>query len=158
MNNLYVDFFNFTKKTTSTVENIDFDIDTPELETWLRNYADYFFGESAINDIDLRDDRDELLIIDGDDEGYSVIAAIKYSDFCEIFSGAKIIRKYALLRKSTKEVHYSEERKYFFFDTYEDAFMELKENTDLYSKKILFFNISDRYGKEIVKVDDNFIF
>lgn len=158
MNNLYVDFFNFTKKTTSTVENIDFDIDTPELETWLRNYADYFFGESAINDIDLHDDRDELLIIDGNDEGYSVIAAIKYADFLNIFPGAKIIRKFALLRKSTKDVHYSDDKKYFFFDTYGDAYEELKKNTDLYSKKILFFNTSDRYGTEIVFVDDNFNF
>lgn len=158
MNNLYVDFFDFAKKTTSTVENIDFDIDTPEIETWLRNYADYFFGESAISDIDLHDDRDELLIIDGNDEGYSVIAAIKYADFLDIFSGAKISRKYALLRKSTKEVHYSDEEKYFFFDTYEDALTELKKNTSLYSKKILFFNISDRYGNEIVHIDDTFIF
>ena len=158
MENLYCDYFDFAKGTTSTVENIDFDIDTPEVETWLRNYADYFFGEIAISDIDLHDDRDELLIIDGNDEGYSVITAIKYADFCEIFSGAKITRKYALLRKSTKEVHYSEERKYFFFDTYEDALIELKENTDLYSKKILFFNISDRYGNEIVRIDDNFYF
>lgn len=156
MENLYVDFYDFVKGTTSTVENIDFDIDASEVETWLHNYADYFFGEVGISGIDLFDERDELSVVNGDD--YSTVTSIKYADFCEFFSGAKIIRKYALLRKSTKEVHYSEERKYFFFDTYEDALIELKENTDLYSKKILFFNISDRYGKEIVKVDDNFYF
>ena len=155
MNNLQVCYFDFAKKSTTPVECIDFDIDASELNEWLENFADDFWGYNAISGIDLPDDRDEIIIHDDDN---TALASIKYADFCEIFSGAKITRKYALLRKSTKEVHYSEERKYFFFDTYEDALAELKENTDLYSKKILFFNISDRYGKEIVKVDDDFIF
>lgn len=158
MNNLYCDYFNFAKGTTSTVENIDFDIDASQVYNWLENYADYFWGESAVSDIDLPDDRDELLIIDGRKEGYVVFASIKYVDFVSDNPDAKISRKYALLRKSTKEVHYSDDEKYFFFDTYEDALTELKENTTLYSKKILFFNISDRYGNEIVHIDDTFIF
>lgn len=156
MDNLQVYCFNFLTKSTSPVECIDFDIDASELNEWLENYADDFWGYNSIGCIDLADDRDEIIIYDSNDN--TALASIKYADFCEIFSGAKIIRKYALLRKSTKEVHYSDDKKYFFFDTYEDALAELKENTELYSKKILFFNISDRYGKEIVKVDDNFIF
>ena len=155
MNNLIVEYFDFVKGTTSPVENIDFEIDVSELNEWLENFADDFWGSNAIDCIDLADDRDEIIIYD---DNNTALASIKYADFCEIFSGAKISRKYALLRKSTKEVHYSEERKYFFFDTYEDALLELKENTALYSKKILFFNISDRYGNEIVKIDDDFIF
>lgn len=155
MENLSVEYFDFAKSSTTPIECIDFDIDASELNEWLENFADDFWGYNGISCIDLPDDRDEIIIYDG---GNTALASIKCADFCEIFSGAKIIRKYALLRKSTKEVHYSDERKYFFFDTYEDALAELKENTDLYSKKILFFNISDRYGKEIVKVDDNFYF
>lgn len=155
MNNLQVYYFDFTKKSTSPVECIDFDIDASELNEWLENFADDFWGYNSIGSIDLPDDRDEIIIYDDDN---TTLASIKYADFCEIFSGSKIIRKYALLRKSTKEVHYSDEEKYFFFDTYEEALTELKGNTALYSKKILFFNISDRYGNEIVKVDDYFIF
>lgn len=158
MKNLYCDYFDFVKGTTSTVENIDFDIDISQVYNWLENFADDFWGCNSINDIDLPDDRDELSIIDGNDEGYSVAASIKYADFISDNPDAKISRKYALLRKSTKDVHYSDEEKYFFFDTYEDALAELKENTHLYSKKILFFNISDRYGNEIVHIDDDFIF
>lgn len=155
MNDLYVSHFDFVKKTTEQVENID--IEPSMLDEWLVNFADDFWGFNAISSIDLPDDRDELIIYADDD---TFVASITYSSFISsnVFSGAKIIRKYALLRKNSKEVHYSEERKYFFFDTYEDALAELKENTDIYSKKILFFNISDRYGKEIVKVDDNFYF
>lgn len=155
MNNLQVYYFNFVKKSTSPIECIDFDIDVSELNEWLENYADDCWGCNAISCIDLPDDRDEIIVYDDDN---TALASIKYADFCEIFSGAKISRKYALLRKSTKDVHYSDEEKYFFFDTYEDALAELKENTHLYSKKILFFNISDRYGNEIVHIDDNFIF
>lgn len=154
MNNLQVYYFDFVKKSTTPIECIDFDIDVSELNEWLENFADDFWGYNTIGCIDLPDDRDEIIIYDDN----SIVASIKYTDFCDIFSGAKISRKYALLRKSTKEVHYSAEEKYFFFDTYEDALTELKENTALYSKKILFFNISDRYGNEIVKVDDVFIF
>ena len=155
MENLYVQYLDFTKGVTSSVEYIDFDIDASKLNEWLENFADDFWGYNSIGNINLPNDRDEIIIVNDDN---SIVASIKYTDFLGIFSGAKISRKYALLRKSTKDVHYSDEEKYFFFDTYEEALAELKENTALYSKKILFFNISDRYGKEIVCIDDNFIF
>lgn len=155
MNNLYVQYLDFTKGVTSPVECIDFDIDASELNEWLENFADDFWGYNSIGCIDLPDDRDEIIIVNDDN---SIVASINYADFLDIFSEAKIFRKYALLRKSTKEVHFSDEEKYFFFDTYEDALTELKKNTSLYSKKILFFNISDRYGNEIVLIDNTFIF
>lgn len=110
MNNLYVQYLDFTKGVTSSVECIDFDIDASELNEWLENFADDFWGYNSIGSINLPDDRDEIIIVNDDN---SIVASIKYTDFLGIFSGAKISRKYALLRKSTKDVHYSDEEKYF---------------------------------------------
>lgn len=110
MNNLYVQYLDFTKGVTSSVECIDFDIDASELNEWLENFADDFWGYNSIGSINLPDDRDEIIIVNDDN---SIVASIKYTDFLDIFSGAKISRKYALLRKSTKDVHYSDEEKYF---------------------------------------------
>lgn len=110
MNNLYVQYLDFTKGVTSSVECIDFDIDASELNEWLENFADDFWGYNSIGSINLPDDRDEIIIVNDDN---SIVASIKYTDFLDIFSEAKISRKYALLRKSTKDVHYSDEEKYF---------------------------------------------
>lgn len=110
MNNLYVQYLDFTKGVTSSVECIDFDIDASELNEWLENFADDFWGYNSIGSINLPDDRDEIIIVNDDN---SIVASIKYTDFLDIFSEAKISRKYALLRKSTKDVHYSDEENIF---------------------------------------------
>lgn len=99
MNNLYVQYLDFTKGVTSSVECIDFDIDASELNEWLENFADDFWGYNSIGSINLPDDRDEIIIVNDDN---SIVASIKYTDFLDIFSEAKISRKYALLRKVLK--------------------------------------------------------
>lgn len=155
MNNLYVQQLDFVNGVTLSEGHIDSKIDASDLNEWLENFADEIWGYNAIGGINLPDDRNEIIVVNDDNV---IVASIKYTDFLKVFPGAKITRKYALLRKSTKDVHYSDDKKYFFFDTYGDAYEELKKNTALYSKKILFFNTSDRYGTEIVFVDDNFNF
>lgn len=78
MNNLYVQYLDFTKGVTSSVECIDFDIDASELNEWLENFADDFWGYNSIGSINLPDDRDEIIIVNDDN---SIVASIKYTDF-----------------------------------------------------------------------------